>query len=124
MDGRELRETLNVVKDDVEISPGDSIVPIFELWLAWPLVPTSVPVPRLAKPLGALNGPVTLVLCVFALESGGLTKVLDAVLLDFRDTAIERLTELTKVVLLLEEAICMLERPVPVESVLENPLEE
>lgn len=102
---------------------GDSIVPIFELRLPGPVVPTLVSVPLLAMPLGALSGPVTLVLCVFALESGGLTKMLDAVLLDFKDTAIEWLIELRRVVLLLVEMVCMLERPVPVESVLENPLE-
>ena len=44
-------------------------------------------------------------------------------LLGFKDAAIERLTELTKVVLLLGGTIYMLERPVPVESTLENPLE-
>ena len=107
----------------MEISPGDGIVPIFELSLAKPVVPTLVPIPLLAILLGALDGPVTLLLFVFALESDGLTKVLDAVLLDPKDSAIEWLTELAKIVLLLEEAVPMLERPVPVESALENPLE-
>ncbi len=103
----------------MEILPGDGIVPIFELRLARPVAPTLVPVPMLAMLLGA----VTLVLCVFAPELGGLIAVLDAVLLGFKDAAIERLTELTKVVLLLGGKIYMLERPVPVESALENPLE-
>lgn len=92
----------------MEILPGDCMVPIFELSLAKPVVPTLVPVPLLAIFLGALDGPVTLILCVFALESGGLTKELDAVLLDLKDTAIEWLTELAKIVLLLEEAVLML----------------
>lgn len=106
----------------MEILPVDSIVPILELRLAGPVMPALVSVPLLKMPLGAVSGPATLVLYVFALESGGLTKMLDAVLLDFKATAIEWLFDLRKLVLLLEGTACMLERPVPVESVLENPL--
>ena len=105
------------------ILPGDEVVPVCELRLAGPVVPILVPVTLLAMPLSALSEPVTLVLCVFALESGELKKMLDAVLLDFKDTTIEWLVKLRKVVLLLEKMVCMLERPVPVESVLEIPLE-